>query len=54
LHAILIVGHGVHQGKPYWLVRNSWGESWGDNGFVKIGMLMGKDGNLDKLTAIKL
>jgi cathepsin B len=35
-HAIKIVGWGVENGTPYWLVANSWNEGWGDKGFFKI------------------
>jgi len=35
-HAIKILGWGTEQGTPYWLAANSWGYSWGDNGFFKI------------------
>ncbi|XP_039263546.2 cathepsin B-like [Styela clava] len=35
-HAIRILGWGVENGTPYWLVANSWNNDWGDHGFFKI------------------
>ena len=37
-HAIVIIGWGTDgsSGKDYWMVRNSWGPSWGDGGYFKI------------------
>ena len=37
-HAVAAVGYGTtDDGIDYYLVRNSWGSAWGDNGYVKIG-----------------
>jgi len=35
-HAVKILGWGVENGTPYWLVANSWNYDWGDGGFFKI------------------
>jgi len=37
-HAVTLVGYnaGGKCSGAYWLIRNSWGTSWGENGFIKI------------------
>nr|QOV03097.1 cathepsin B3 [Mahanarva fimbriolata]UJP31643.1 cathepsin B3 [Dermestes maculatus] len=35
-HAVKVIGWGVQNKVPYWLVANSWNSDWGDKGFFKI------------------
>ena len=42
-HAMGVVGYGVDEStqQPYWIVRNSWGPSWGEAGYIRF--LRGED-----------
>jgi len=36
--AVTIMGWGRSDGTPYWLVKNSWGKAWGEDGYARIAI----------------
>merc|ERR1711918_232778 len=35
-HCVQLVGYDMSGSSPYWKVRNSWGTSWGEDGFIRL------------------
>ncbi|OXU23840.1 hypothetical protein TSAR_007465 [Trichomalopsis sarcophagae] len=47
-HAVLAVGYGTINGKGFWLIKNSWSNYWGNDGYI---LMAQKNNNCGVMTA---
>ncbi|XP_069356530.1 uncharacterized protein [Maniola hyperantus] len=56
-HAVLLVGYGVDNNMPYWVVKNSWGVNIGEKGYFRMQRgvnCLGFTSNFPPISAVKL
>ncbi|KAL0974319.1 hypothetical protein UPYG_G00218770 [Umbra pygmaea] len=51
-HAVIVIGYDTTGAVPYWIVQNSWGTSWGNEGYVYIKMGANVCGIADSVSAV--
>lgn len=37
-HGVLLTGYDVSATEPYWRIKNSWGTTWGNQGYAQIAI----------------
>jgi len=47
-HGVLVVGYDMGYTTPYWKVKNSWGTSWGEAGYIRIAVAKNECGVTDQ------
>ncbi|XP_053362089.1 cathepsin O [Clarias gariepinus] len=53
-HAVLIIGYDMTGEVPFWIIRNSWGRAWGDEGYAYIKMGVNMCGVADSVATVFL
>merc|ERR1719327_1692239 len=49
-HCVMAVGFNTTAAKPYWIVRNSWASTWGEEGYIYLEMAKNTCGLADDAT----
>lgn len=50
-HAVLLVGYGVQDGVPYWTLKNTWGDDWGEHGYFRVRQNVNSCGIINDLAS---
>ena len=51
-HGVILTAYGTDNGQDFWKIKNSWGNLWGENGFIRLARNVTQEGGMCGITSM--